>query len=191
MWGEGECFCEAALLALTENWKRTLDDHKVDMSKAFDSLYHPLTLAKLRAYGVKENSRKLLDSYFTDQVSRGCLQGSALGPLVWNIFQNDLAYSVDTSLNMYADDHQLYATGSTITDVHEHLMTSAESASRWYNSNFLKGNWLSFFTVVRQPGNRVFKNLNISMISWSRCGIPLDFLRSEVTKVMNFSTLPK
>ena len=83
-----------------------------------------------------------------EKVSRGCPQGSALGPLVWNIFQNDLAYSVDTSLNMYADDHQLYATGSTITYVHENLMASAESASRWYNSNFLKGNFDKYQTMT-------------------------------------------
>ena len=54
--------CETALLSLTENWKLALDEHKVvgilstDMSKAFDSLYHPVTLAKLRAYGVEESS---------------------------------------------------------------------------------------------------------------------------------------
>ena len=50
--------CETALLSLTENWKFVLDEHNVvgvlstHMSKAFDSLYHPLTLAKLKAYGV-------------------------------------------------------------------------------------------------------------------------------------------
>ena len=49
--------CETALLALTENCKLALDEHNVvgvistDMSKAFDSLYHPLTL---KAYGVEE-----------------------------------------------------------------------------------------------------------------------------------------
>ena len=38
-----------------------LDEHKVvgvlstDMSRAFGSLYHPLTLAKFKAHGVHEN----------------------------------------------------------------------------------------------------------------------------------------
>ena len=116
--------CETALLSLTENWKKALDDRKIvgvlstDMSKAFDSLYHPLILS---AYGVSDNSVKLLDSYFTDRysraklgpvvsewekVSRGCPQGSAFGSLLWNIYQNDRTYVIDVNLNMYADDHQ-------------------------------------------------------------------------------------
>ena len=33
------------------------------MSKAFDSLYQPLMLAKLKAYGVGDDSVKLLYSY--------------------------------------------------------------------------------------------------------------------------------
>ena len=86
-------------MSLTENWKLALDEHKVvavlstEMSKAFDSLYHPLTLAKLRAYGVEERSLRLMGSYFTDcynrvklgsvvsewqVVTRGCPQGSTI-----------------------------------------------------------------------------------------------------------------
>ena len=61
--------------------------------------------------------------------------------MIWNILQNDLAYSVNSSLNMYADDHQFYAAGNTITDVHDNLTASAESASIWYRCNFLKGNF--------------------------------------------------
>ena len=61
--------CETALLSLTENWKFVLDEHNVvgvlstDMSKAFDSLYHPLTLAKRKAYGVEERSRSAIDGF--------------------------------------------------------------------------------------------------------------------------------
>ena len=87
--------CETVLLALTENWKMALDNHKVvgvlskDMSKAFDSLYHPLILTKLKAYGVEDNSLCLMRSYFMDlhnrfklgfvmsdwhKVQRGCLK---------------------------------------------------------------------------------------------------------------------
>lgn len=163
--------CETALLAMTENWKISLDEHKVvgvlstDMSKAFDSLYYPLTLAKLKAYGIRGNSLKLLDSYFTDRYnrvklgstvsewergSRGCPQGSAFGPLIWNMFQNDLTYSVNSNsnINMYADDHQFHAAGSNVTEVHDKLIASAELASRWYRSNFLKGNYDKYQTMT-------------------------------------------
>ena len=97
-----------------------LDDHKVvvvlstDMSKALDSLYHPLVLVEnslclMRSYVNDRYNRVKLGSVVSDwqKVQRGCPQGSALGPLIWNIYQNDLTYSVnsDLKLNMYADDH--------------------------------------------------------------------------------------
>ena len=63
-------------MSLTEIWKFALDEHNVvgvlstDISKAFDSLYHPFTLAKLKAYDVEERSLRLMGSYFTDLYNR-------------------------------------------------------------------------------------------------------------------------
>ena len=49
-------------------------------------------------------------------------QGMPTGFCIWtshlDIFQNDLTYTVDANMNMYADDHQYYAVGSTLSDVH-------------------------------------------------------------------------
>ena len=45
------------------------------------------------------------------KTERGCPQESNFGPLMWNIFENDLMYNVQTdkcSAMMYADDHQAY-----------------------------------------------------------------------------------
>lgn len=61
--------------------------------------------------------------------------GSAFGPLIWNILQKCLM-----SMNVYADDHQFYALGNTLADVHDDLAVCAESASSQYGANFLKGN---------------------------------------------------
>ena len=72
------------------------------MSKAFDSLYQPLMLAKFKAYCVSGNNVRHLDCYFSDchcrvklgsvvsgweKVSRGCPQGLAFGPPRWNVYQ--------------------------------------------------------------------------------------------------------
>ena len=93
------------------------------MSKAFDCLHHPLLLAKLKAYGFTSGSLELMRSYFTDhynrvrlgdvvsswkEVRKGCPQGSSFGPLLWNLFQNDLTYIMNSNICMYADDHQFY-----------------------------------------------------------------------------------
>ena len=78
-------------------------------------------LPKLKTCHVSYNSFKLPDSYFTDRfhrvklgpvvsewemVSRGCPQGSAFGPLVWNIYQKSyicmILYDIDVNLNMHS-----------------------------------------------------------------------------------------
>ena len=128
--------CKTTLIKLMEDWKKALDNSNVvgilstDLSKAFDSLHPLLLLAKLKAYGFEDCAIGLMRSYFsersnrvrtgTDTMSdwrkteRGCPQGSNLGPLMWNIFQNDLMYNIQTdecSVMMYADDHQAYTFG--------------------------------------------------------------------------------
>lgn len=123
--------CETTLLTLVENWKQAVDRKELvtilstDMSRAFDSLCHSLTIKKLKAYGVGNGSLDLIRSFFNKRLNsvkinghtsewkitkRGCPQGTAFGPLLWNMFQNDMSYQVNKSnLTMVADDHQLYA----------------------------------------------------------------------------------
>ena len=100
------------------------------MSKAFDSLHPSLMINKLKAYGFSEESLSLMRSYFSNRQNRvklngvtsswkdavrGCPQGSSFGPLLWNIFQNDMTYIVNNaSFSMYADDHQLRYLGPHI-----------------------------------------------------------------------------
>ena len=112
------------------------------------------SLTKLTADGFESSTVRLLESYLCDRnyrvkigdlvsssrtVNRGCPQGSALGPLLWNIFQNDLSYCVTTNLSMYAGDHQVYHTGRDQSSVMLMLKESAQQASNWYNSNLLAG----------------------------------------------------
>ena len=73
-------------------------------------------------------------------VNRGCPQGSALGSLLWNIFQNDLPLCVSTDISTYADDHQMYHTGRNQEEVTFKLSASADQATEWYKSNPLEGN---------------------------------------------------
>ena len=140
-----------------------------DMSKAFDSLHHALMIEKLEAYGFSDMSLQLMRSYFTERQNcvkingvtstwreqlRGCPQGSSLGPLLWNIFQNDLPLNVHTSnLFMYGDDHQVYQSGSDITTIISELTNEAENVSRWYRANLLHANPKKYQVLVMTPRN--------------------------------------
>ena len=52
----------------------------------------------------------------------------------------NLSYCVTTNLSMYADDHQMYHTGSDQSSVTSKIRDSARTATKWYDSNLLAGN---------------------------------------------------
>ena len=125
-----------------------------DMSKAFDSLHPPLLLSKLKAYGFQQGTTQLLNSYLCDHkyrvkigshtrssrtISRGCLRCSSLGPLMWNIFQNDFSFFVKSNLSIYSDDHQMLHVGNDQSTVALELRETARNATNWYESTFWLG----------------------------------------------------
>ena len=178
--------CETTLLSMLEDWKLAIDRRELvcilstDMSKAFDSLCPSLLLKKLEAYGFTEQALELMRSYFDDrlnrvkignttsewrEMTRGCPQGSSFGPLMWNIFQNDLALHINSGklnmyaddhhltgkLNMYADDHQIYSTGHDLEKVRATIVEEGELAATWYKKNYLLANVDKVQTTVINP----------------------------------------
>ena len=87
-------------------------------------------------------------------MSRGCPQGSSFGPLLWNLFQNDMTMLIkDTNLFMYADYHQLYVTGSDYNIASSGLQYQGKLAMSWYRDNFLLANTEKFQCLTINPRN--------------------------------------
>ena len=69
-------------------------------------------------------------------VKRGVPRGSVLGPVFFNIFINDLFYSVTHGkLGAYADDHQLYSSDVDPVALKNYICREVRVANEWYRSN--------------------------------------------------------
>ena len=72
---------DAAILSLTEQFKKELDNHEVislvsmDQSKAFDTLPHDLIVKKLEDYGGDSKVINLVTNYLSDRQQRVRLSG--------------------------------------------------------------------------------------------------------------------
>ena len=128
----------------------------MDLSKAYDCLPHNLLIAKLEAYDLDSDSLNLLLAYLSfrkqrtkvgsayskwSKIRRGILQGSILGPLLFNIFINDIFMIIEQSdICNFGDDNTFYSCGERLTEIKENLVSDTKSILNWFRLNSLKAN---------------------------------------------------
>ena len=163
------------LALMLEKWKKALDNHQVagalltDLSKAFDCLNHHLLIAKLEAYGFDNKSLRFIHSYLSARKQRtkinnvfsswsdiisGVPQGSIIGPLLFNIYLNDIFLFIQgDSLTNYADDNTPFSVELNAEAVLNSLKTSTSILIKWFKNNYFKMNAKKCQLIVTNHDN--------------------------------------
>ena len=175
--------CQTTLLRMIEDWKNYLDNGNIvgtiaiDLSKAFDSLPHGLLVAKLFAYGVTLPACKLLCSYLHNRhqrvkihdaksdwlsIEKGVPQGSILGPLIFNIYINDIFFiDNDVTIYNYADDNCVSYAHNDIDIIKNVLECDVKKMLYWFKINSLEANLSKFQSMLLKNKNVNAEDFNI------------------------------
>ena len=118
----------------------------LDLSKAFDRVWHEGLIYKLECKGISGNLLTLVRNYLKDRkqrvvlngrssewatVSAGVPQGSVLGPLFFLIYINDLTENVACGVKLFADDTSLFSVVRNENETAQALNSDLEKLRIW------------------------------------------------------------
>ena len=162
-----------ALISLTDKLINALENGDIcvglfiDFRKAFDTVNHDILLDKLYFYGIRGVAHDWFRSYLSNRqqcveynnvtssvlnMKCGVPQGSNLGPLLFLIYINDLAYvSPELFAILFADDSNFFCTGSNLTEVMSVVNKELHLIVDWLNCNKMSLNIEKTHFMIFKP----------------------------------------
>ena len=133
---------------IRKNWTNGKISHGLflDVSAAFDKVWHNGLLAKLNHIGVEGHFLETIGSYLNNrrqvvvvddvkseplEIKAGVPQGSRLGPLLFIIYMNDIIQDIESDILIFADDTSLFASGTDPVETVTQLNRDLEKISSW------------------------------------------------------------
>ena len=148
--------CISQLLCMTHDIYQSLDYALettavfLDISKAFDKVWHEGLLFKLKLNGISGNLLNVITDFLYQRKQRVILngqhsswnnvqarvpQGSILSPLFFLVYINDLSDGLNSNPKLFADDTSLFSVvqniNSTANDLNSDLIKISDWAFQW------------------------------------------------------------
>ena len=116
----------------------------LDISKAFDRVWHAGLFHKLKSYGISGQIFGLISSFLSNRrlrvvldgkssqeypVNAGVPQGSILGPALFLLYINDLPDDFICNIAIYSDDATLYSKSAARSDLWQQIELASELES--------------------------------------------------------------
>ena len=140
------------LISITSNIYKTFEKHDetralfLDISKAFDKVWHEGLIFKLKCNGISGSLLDFLENYLQNRhqrvvlngsksdwrsISAGVPQGSVLGPLLFLVYINDLTDNISSQMRLFADDSSLFTPVKGVNETNVKLNQDLQTITNW------------------------------------------------------------
>ena len=166
--------CQHALLLTRHKIEMELDKGNfvclalIDLSLAFDTVETETILpTKLKHYGATETTASFFKSFFTnrklytswngtdsetvDLHNYSCVQGSCLGPVIFNTYTHDLKEATTSDLVCFADDSNFFMVNKDLTQLIRNANLELDKVQNYFSDNTLMLNKAKSCYLIFKP----------------------------------------